>query len=132
MFKDIFIETAELDNPQVLLPLATQGAVNILLEYFKPRSLICMNRDRKELVAIQSGCYKLPANFLRDDSRVSLIMGAFDLAYLPDLSPVYWYLSYQYVGKGGYLVGNAINKDKRFARWLKAVNAENDNIVMVK
>lgn len=123
--KSTFKEIAELDNPQVLLPLATRGAVEYLLNYFEQRSLICMNHNRQELLSIPSGCYKMPANFLKSESRVSLIVGAFDLVYLPNQTLQYWYLAYQYVRKGGYIIGKPVGVDKRFEQWVKAVNDVN-------
>ena len=123
-------EIAKLDKPNILLPLADAGAVNYLLKFFKPRALICYNRDRKKLMEIDNGCYKLPADFLRADSRVSLISGAVDLVFLNALPPSYWYISYNYVVKGGYMVGSVMNPDTRFDRWARAVNFENGVLIV--
>lgn len=119
--ENVLKSVAELENPQVLLPLATIGAVDILLNYFNPRDLICYNPNRKQLLEIPDPCYKLPANFLRADSRVSLVEGAVDLAYLDGCHPGYWYIAYNYVVKGGYMVGQESNPDERFERWASAV-----------
>jgi hypothetical protein len=122
--RSVFELTSEYDNPQVLVPLANKENTELLLEYFEPRNLICMNINREKLFEINGGCFRLPANFLREGGRRALIPGAFDLAYLPGI-PSYWYISYNYVRKGGYLVGGAVASDKRFENWMKALSAEN-------
>ena len=63
--RSIFELTAEYDKPQVLVPLANKRNTDILLEYFEPKNLICMNTNRQELFEINGGCFRLPANFLR-------------------------------------------------------------------
>jgi hypothetical protein len=123
LLSEVLKETAEYKNPQVLIPLATKNIVDLLLKYFRPRNLICMNTDRQELFEINGGCYRLPADFINPYGRKALVPGAFDLAYLPS-SPAYWYLAYNYVRKGGYLVGNAA-EDRRFKNWAKALGYEN-------
>lgn len=122
--RSIFELTAEYKSPQVLVPLADKENTELLLEYFEPRNLICMNTDREKLFAINSVCFRLPANFLFEGGRRALIAGAFDLAYLPGI-PEYWYVAYGYVRKGGYLVGGAVGFDKRFDNWMEAVGANN-------
>lgn len=118
-------EVSKLDKPNVLLPLASAGAVDYLLKFFNPRALICYNRKRSELMKIECDCYKLPADFLNADSRVSLIPGAVDLVYLDALPPTYWYISYNYVIRGGYMVGSVMNPDERFNRWASSVGFDN-------
>jgi hypothetical protein len=100
-----------------LLPYAIQDVVLFLVGYFKPRSLICYNPYREALDEIDFDCYKLPANFLNSKSRLSLIKGAVDLAVLHNLPPEYWYIAYDYVIRGGCLVGDVANIDERFIRW---------------
>ena len=122
-------DVAKLDNPQVLLPLAVQDVVYFLVGYFKPISLICYNPNRETLNQIDVTCYKLAANFLNSKSRLSLIEGAIDLVVLQNLPPEYWYIAYDYVMKGGFLVGDVANSDKRFEKWGDAVGYNQGVIV---
>jgi len=121
MYENAIREIARLKHPQVLVPLATRSAVNFLLRYFVPPNLVCMNTNRQELLSLVNGCYKMPADFLREGGRVSLL-SRFDMAYLDSLEPEYWYIAYDYVIKGGYLIGRVKSPDERFERWAKAVN----------
>jgi len=128
-YADIFRDVAKLDKPQVLLPYATHDVALFLVGYFKPRSLICYNPYKEALDEITFDCYKLRANFLNSKSRLSLIEGAVDLAVLHDLPPEYWYISYEYVMKGGCLVGDVANIDERFNKWGDAVGYNHGVIV---
>ena len=112
-------EVALLSNPQVLIPLATPKIVELLSGYLPPKNFYCMNPDRPQLLSISPTCYKMPADFLSSNGRVSLVRN-FDLAYLPP-KPVYWYIAYNYVLPGGYLVGEAFDGDYRFKRWFQSV-----------
>lgn len=124
MFENIFNETAKFDNPSVLVPLADTSTVNKLIKYFEPRSIVCMNTNRSALLKIPYDCYKMPANFLNENGRVSLNLNAFDLAVVPNIAD-YWYVSYNYVMKGGYIVGEPAMSDRRFSNWSKAVRMKN-------
>ena len=115
-YAKVFEDVALLNKPQVLLPFATQDVAYFLLDYFEPRSLICYNPYREALNAIDVACFKLCANFLRQNSRLSLVEGAIDLAVLHNLPPEYWYIAYDYVIKGGLLVGDVANLDRRFEK----------------
>ena len=112
-------EVALLSSPQVLIPLATPKIVDFLSDYLPPKYFYCMNPDRPQLLSINPTCYKMPADFLHHGGRVSLTRN-FDLAYLPPMA-AYWYIAYNYVLPGGYMVGKSFDADDRFCRWLSSV-----------
>ena len=125
MFEEVLQGAAELKSPQILVPLADQGAVTILVRYVDPKGIVCVNPNREELIGIRCDkCYKLPSNFLYEGGRLSLIKEAFDVVYLSGrCSSEYWYIAKQYVMPGGYMIGLNSNRDARFSRWLSALGA---------
>ena len=131
LLEQIFLDVSKLNRPNVLLPRCSRGAVSVLLEYFEPISIVCMTTDRQEIMSIEAGCYKMPADFLMPGGRLSLIRNSFDLVYLPGLEQSYWYISYDYVIGGGYMAGTCPEPDERFTRWLQSGDSQTKNELIV-